>query len=202
MRIDKAEFLKSCTALEQCPKDGLPEIAIVGRSNVGKSSLLNCLLQRKGLAKVSGTPGKTRLINFFKVTLGPNPPVVFYMVDLPGYGYAKVSIAQRAAWGAVVENYLLHRPTLRCVIVLLDIRHDPSPLDQQLLSWMDSYKIPSFLVATKSDQLTKGRQPAALREIRQLLSPSNTASEILPFSSKTGEGREALLKKIVQILQD
>ncbi|MBI3994670.1 MAG: ribosome biogenesis GTP-binding protein YsxC, partial [Nitrospirae bacterium] len=140
MKILKAEFVKSCVALEDCPKDDLPEIAVVGRSNVGKSSLLNCLLQRKGLAKTSGTPGKTRLINFFKTTLGLNPPLTFYIVDLPGYGYANASKIRIADWGAMVENYLAHRTELQSLIVLLDIRREPGPLDQQLFSWLDSYK--------------------------------------------------------------
>jgi GTP-binding protein len=201
MKILTAEFVKSCVQLSDCPKDDLPEIAVVGRSNVGKSSLLNCLLQRKGLAKTSGTPGKTRLINFFKTSLGLNPPLTFYIVDLPGYGYANASMTQRAEWGAMVENYLAHRPTLRGLIVLLDIRREPGPLDQQLLLWIDAYKIPSFLVATKSDQVPRSRQSTALQHIQTSLPPSAENQEILLFSSKTGQGREDLIGKIIQILQ-
>ena len=202
MKILKAEFVTSCVAPEDCPKDGLPEIAVVGRSNVGKSSLLNCLLQRKGLAKTSGRPGKTRLINFFIATLGTNPPLVFYIVDLPGYGYANASMTQRAEWGAMVENYLANRPALRGLIVLLDIRRGPGPLDQQLFSWLDSYKIPFVVVLTKSDQLPRGRQSTALQSIKAVLPPSAANQEILLFSSKTGQGREALIGKIIQILKD
>ena len=201
MKIVKAEFVKSCVEPEDCPRDDLPEIAVVGRSNVGKSSLLNCLLLRKGLAKTSGTPGKTRLINFFKATLGLNPPLTFYVVDLPGYGYANASRDQIAEWGAMVENYLAHRPTLRGLIVLLDIRREAGPLDQQLLQWMDAYKVPFFLVATKSDQLPRGRQSTALQKIKATLPPSAENQEILLFSSKNGEGRDALIGKILKTLE-
>jgi GTP-binding protein len=201
MKILRAEFVKSCVQLSDCPKDDLPEIAIVGRSNVGKSSLLNCLLQRRGLAKTSGTPGKTRLINFFKTTLGLNPPATFFVVDLPGYGYANASMTQRAEWGAMVENYLAHRPALRGLIVLLDIRREPGPQDQQLLLWMDAYKIPFFLVATKSDQVPRGRQSTAIKNIKASLPPSAENQAILLFSSKTGEGREDLIGKILKILE-
>jgi GTP-binding protein len=201
MKILNAEFVKSCVQLSDCPKDDLPEIAVVGRSNVGKSSLLNCLFQRKGLAKTSGTPGKTRLINFFKVALGLNPPLTFYIVDLPGYGYANAPMIQRAEWGAMVENYLAHRSALRGLIVLLDIRREPSALDQQLLLWIDSYKTPCFLVATKSDQLPRSRQPTALLSMRASLPLSTEKQEILLFSSMTGQGREALIGHILKTLQ-
>jgi GTP-binding protein len=202
MKIKKAEFVKSCATLEDCPTDGFPEIALVGRSNVGKSSLLNCLLQRKGLAKTSGTPGKTRLINFFKTSLSLTPPLILYIVDLPGYGYAEASMTQRAAWGALVEDYLIHRPTLRRLVLLLDIRRIPGPLDQQLLFWIDSYQTPVLLVATKSDQLPKGQQSLALQKIQSALPSSIADREILLFSSKTGQGREALLGKIMKSIKD
>jgi GTP-binding protein len=198
MKIQKAEFVKSCATLEDCPTDGLPEIALVGRSNVGKSSLLNCLLQRKGLAKTSGTPGKTRLINFFKTAFSLTPPMTFYIVDLPGYGYADASMTQRAAWGALVEDYLMHRPTLRSLILLLDLRRIPGPLDQQLFFWTDAYQTPVILVATKSDQLPKGQQSPALRKIQSALPTSISDHEIVLFSSKTGQGREALLREIIK----
>ncbi|MBI3595996.1 MAG: YihA family ribosome biogenesis GTP-binding protein [Nitrospirae bacterium] len=202
MKILSAEFIKSCARSEDCPKDGLLEIALAGRSNVGKSSLLNCLVQQKGLAKTSGTPGKTRLINFFKVTVGLKWPLAFYLVDLPGYGYASASFAQREAWGDLVNDYLTHRPALRGLIVLMDIRHPPSLLDQQLLTWIRSYTLPCILVATKSDQLPRGRLASALGKIKGSLPGSATPPIILPFSSKTGEGRDALLEKIVQLLKD
>ena len=202
MKIHEALFLKSCSAIEDCPTDGLPEIAIAGRSNVGKSSLLNQLLKSKGLAKTSATPGKTRLINYFKVKLGPNPPLSFYFVDLPGYGYAKVSATDRDEWSRRVNRYLASRTTLCGLVVLLDIRRDPSPLDQQLLLWNEHYRIPCLLVATKSDQLPRGRQKEVLRKIQEALPPSASGLDILPFSSKTAEGREALLRKIFQILKD
>jgi GTP-binding protein len=202
MKIQGAEFIRSCSTLDDCPSNGLPEIALVGRSNVGKSSLLNCLLQRKGLAKTSRTPGKTRLINFFRVTMNLKRPLRFYLVDLPGYGYADVSMAQQEAWGRLVERYLIDRPTLQRLIVLLDIRRIPGSLDHQLMQWIGTYRTPILLVVTKSDQIPRGRQAQALEQIRASL-PSNVSNkDIHLFSSKTGQGRDSLLTHIVQILQN
>jgi GTP-binding protein len=201
MKIQGAEFIKSCATLDDCPPNGLPEIALVGRSNVGKSSLLNCLLQRKGLAKTSRTPGKTRLINFFRVTMNLNRPLKFYLVDLPGYGYADVSMAQQEAWGRLVERYLVDRPTLQRLIVLLDIRRIPGPLDRQLMQWIETYRTPILLVVTKSDQLPRGRQAQALQQIRSSLPPTVSNEDIQLFSSKTGQGRDELLTRIVKIIQ-
>ena len=202
MKIERVEFVRSCASLRDCPRDELLEIALAGRSNVGKSSLLNCLVQQKGLAKISGTPGKTRLINFFKITLGLKSPLAFYLVDLPGYGYANASFAQREAWAALVNDYLTHRPALRGLIVLMDIRHPSSLLDQQLLTWIGSDTLPCILVATKSDRLPRGRLASALGKIKDSLPGSVPYPVILPFSSKTGEGRDALLEKIVHLLKD
>lgn len=202
MRIERAEFVRSCTSLADCPVEGLLEIALAGRSNVGKSSLLNCLMQKKGLAKISGTPGKTRLINFFKITLRLKSPLAFYLVDLPGYGYAHVSLAQREAWGVFVNEYLTLRATLRGLIVLMDIRHPPGVLDQQMLTWVRSYRLPSILVATKADQVPRGRLASAISQMQGSIPGSAHLSSILPFSSKTGFGRESLLEKIVKLLRD
>lgn len=202
MKIERAEFVRSCASLRDCPRDGLPEIALAGRSNVGKSSLLNCLVKQKGLAKTSGTPGKTRLINFFKITLGLNSPLAFFLVDLPGYGYASASFTQREAWAALVNDYLTHRQALRGLIVLMDIRHPPSFLDQQLLTWVGPDTLRCVLVATKSDQLPRGRLASALSKIKDSLQGLAPSPIILPFSSKTGEGRDALLEKILQLLKD
>jgi len=200
MKILKAKFVKSCARLEDCPTDGLPEIAFAGRSNVGKSSLLNKLLHQKGLAKISRTPGKTRLINYFEVLLAPIPREPFYMVDLPGYGYAKASADQQASWGKLVEHYLRGRPELREVIVLLDIRREPSALDQQLLSWTEHYRLPISMVVTKLDKVSRGGRPAALRSIQNRFPPFASDLEVLPVSSLTGEGCDTLLQKIVHTL--
>ena len=186
--------------MEDCPTDGIPEIAFAGRSNVGKSSLINKMLHQKGLAKTSRTPGKTRLINYFEVLLAPIPRQPFYMVDLPGYGYAKASADQQASWGKLVEHYLRGRPALREVIVLLDIRRGPGALDQQLLSWTEHYRLPIFMVATKLDQIPRGGRPAALRSIQNKFPPFASNLEVLPVSSLTGEGCNALLQKIVRTL--
>lgn len=202
MKIVRAEFVRSCASLRECPSDGLPEIAVAGRSNVGKSSLLNRLVQQKGLAKTSGVPGKTQLINLFKITVGHKSSPAFYLVDLPGYGYARVSLTQREAWGALVEDYLTHRPTLRGLIVLVDIRHSPGLLDQQLFSWISSYKLRCLLVATKSDQMSRGQISGALLKIKASLPGLAMDQVILPFSSKTGEGRDAVLEHILHLLKD
>ncbi|HTN42418.1 MAG TPA: ribosome biogenesis GTP-binding protein YihA/YsxC [Nitrospiria bacterium] len=202
MKIHGAEFVKSCASLRDCPTDGLPEIALAGRSNVGKSSLLNSLVRHKGLAKTSGTPGKTRLINFFKITVSIKSPAAFYLVDLPGYGYANVSLAQRQAWGDLVNDYLKHRPALRGLIVLLDIRLPPSLLDQQLITWIHSCRLRYILVATKSDQMPRGRLASALGQVKTSLPGIPAHQVILPFSSKTGQGRDSLLEEIAQFLKD
>ncbi len=202
MKIIQAEFIKSCVDASGCPPENDPEIALAGRSNVGKSSLLNALLKERGLAKVSGVPGKTRMINFFGVTIDGPRPMTFVLADLPGYGYARVPKTEKASWGRLIENYLAHRSTLRGLVVLLDIRHPPSHLDRQLLTWLDRFNIPSILVATKSDQMPRGQRNRAVQAIREDLPSGNAAGPILPFSSKSGEGREALLSEILRMIRD
>ena len=200
MKILKAEFVKSCGRWEDCPTDGLPEIALVGRSNVGKSSLLNKMMNRKALAKISKTPGKTRLLNYFEVLLAPLPRLPFYMVDLPGYGYAKASAEQQSSWGRLIESYLKRQSALKELILLLDIRRVPSAQDLQLLSWAEHYQLPVSMVATKQDKIYRGGRMAALRSLQKMLPPSASGLEILPVSSLTGEGCDALLQKMVRTL--
>ena len=198
MKIATAEFLASAVAPAQYPRQPLPEVAFAGRSNVGKSSLINTLVHRKNLVKTSATPGKTRAINFFVVNQR------FLLVDLPGYGYAKVPREIQASWRPMVETYLQQRDTLRAVVHIVDLRHPPTTQDQQLRSWLLHHRITVVTVATKADQVTRGQHPAHLQAIRQELALP-TEEPVLLFSAHNREGRfllwrclEALLTPVVR----
>ncbi|SDY32391.1 ribosome biogenesis GTP-binding protein YihA/YsxC [Tindallia californiensis] len=183
MIIKEASFIGSFVKPEQFPEDVVPEIALAGRSNVGKSSLINTLLGRKKLAKTSGTPGKTRTINFYRINQH------FFLVDLPGYGYAKVSKKERHSWGKMIENYLAERENLREVVLLVDIRHDPSEDDRIMYEWIRNQGYGHLVVATKADKLSRSRQMQQLRRIKtKLAMPENAA--IIPFSSLKKTGME------------
>ena len=181
MKVISATYLKSAMRPDQFPRDGRPEVAFAGRSNVGKSSLLNKLLNRRGLAKTSGTPGKTQTINFFDVNSR------LYFVDLPGYGYAKVPKAIKAKWRRVMTNYLVRREPLRLVVHLLDVRHPPTDNDLDMLGLLEEAQKPTLIVATKLDKLKRGQRAPHLRQIRQALELDEDAL-VVPFSAVTGEG--------------
>ncbi|MBP2623182.1 ribosome biogenesis GTP-binding protein YihA/YsxC [Streptococcus oricebi] len=151
INIHNAEILLSAANKSHYPQDDLPEIALAGRSNVGKSSFINSLLNRKNLARTSGKPGKTQLLNFFNI----DDKLRF--VDVPGYGYAKVSKSERAKWGRMIEEYLTNRENLRAVVSLVDLRHDPSADDVQMYEFLKYYEIPVILVATKADKIPRGK---------------------------------------------
>ncbi len=185
MKITSAEFIKSAVWPPQYPPATMPEIAFVGRSNVGKSSLMNTLVGRKQLAKTSQTPGRTQLINFFTV----NKSISF--VDLPGYGFAKVSRSVKKDWGDMIEVYLRERQNLAMVVFILDIRRDPSNDDLSLRDWLEYYRIPFTAVLTKSDKLSNNQAIGRKRIIEKLLG-ANTQKETMLFSAKTQKGREAL----------
>ena len=189
MKIQTAEFITSCKALSKCPNDSLLEVAFTGRSNVGKSSLLNALLHRKSLAKVSGAPGKTRLINFFKINNQ------FHLVDLPGYGYAKTSKQEQKNWGSMLEEYLIHRSVLRGVVLLVDGRVGATVKDVVMKNWLESYSKPYILVATKMDKISRGNRSKHLREITLKLSLP-VESKVISVSSRTGEGLQTLWAEI------
>ncbi len=175
------------------PPVGLPEVAFAGRSNVGKSSLLNSLVRRKAFARVSRTPGRTQEINFFKV----NGEFVF--VDLPGYGYARVSKARRETWKPLIDAYLAHTQSLRGVVVLLDVRRDPSDDDLDMLEHLAELDIPALAVITKVDKLgTEARKTAIARILR---ATGLEADQVIPFSAHTGEGRHEIAEAIVQLVQ-
>ncbi len=192
MKITSAEFIKSAFAREHWTTDGLPEIAFLGRSNVGKSSLINSLLTRKGLARTSNTPGRTQSINFFLINES------FYFVDLPGYGYAKVSKQMRGDWGKMAEEYLADRRELALSIQLIDSRHLPSELDCQLNDWLRFHQKTHIVAATKSDKLSTNNLNKSIAEIKKTL----PESEIYTYSSTKGNGREAIWGEISQAVKN
>lgn len=195
MKIRSCGFVKSALALADCPPEGRPEFAFAGRSNVGKSSLLNTLLNRRGLAKTSKTPGKTRTLNFFDVN------GELYLVDLPGYGYAKAPKALQANWGQAITTYLRERKSLRLVVHLLDARHEPTQRDHELLDMLDAFARPVVLVATKVDKLKQKERAALEGRFRKNLGLDDTAL-IVPFSSMTGEGKGPLWEVLESMTAD
>ena len=186
MRTSSARFVKSAKQPNDFPKDRIPEIAFCGRSNSGKSSLLNALTNSRGLARTSSSPGRTQLINFFLVD-GET-----YYVDLPGYGYAKVPKGIRDSFGEMVESYLQNRQPLKLAIMLVDSRMPPTDSDQVMKEWLDHFGIPSLVVLTKSDKISRNELTKALKTGATTLQ----TKEIIAFSAITGFGKEAILKKI------
>lgn len=185
MKIKSSEFIISAVKREQYPDDNLPEIAFVGRSNVGKSSIINSLTNRRGLAKVSQTPGKTRLINFFLLNKD------FYLVDLPGYGYAKVSKKEKASWGATIERYLLNRGPLKKVVLLVDCRHKPTADDVQMYEWIKHYGYEVVVIATKSDKISNNQIGKSEKLIKETLGlPKDHKLKF--FSSLNKKGKKNL----------
>jgi GTP-binding protein len=189
MKITSAEFIKSAVWPPQYPPGTMPEIAFVGRSNVGKSSLMNTLVGRKQLAKTSQTPGRTQLINFFSI----NKAMSF--VDLPGYGFARVPRSVKKDWGDMIETYLRERQNLAMVVFILDLRRDPSDDDLSLLDWLEYYRIPFTVILTKSDKLSNNQAIARKRMIEKVLG-GKTQQVTMLFSAKTQKGREELWKMI------
>jgi len=186
MKITSAQFIKSAVWPPQYPPAIMPEIAFVGRSNVGKSSLMNTIVGRKNLAKTSNTPGRTQLINFFTI----NEKISF--VDLPGYGFAKVPRSVKKDWGDMMEVYLRERQSLCLVIFIMDIRRDPNADDLSLRDWLDHYRIPYLYVLTKSDKLSNNQAIARRRAIEKMLQLSSEKKTIL-FSAKTQKGKVDIL---------
>jgi len=179
---DTAEFVKGCAQWDQLPPDGKPEVAFMGRSNVGKSSLLNALLGRKKLAYTSKKPGKTREFNFYLVDRR------FYFVDLPGFGYAKVSKKERERWAALIERYLTERPSLRAVVHLIDSRHPPMETDEDVIDFMRGGDIPHLLALTKADKLSNNKRVQSKRRVERLLEGVGLELPIVLTSAKTNRG--------------
>lgn len=190
MKITSTEFIKSAFEESQWPRDALPEVAFLGRSNVGKSSLINSLLAVRGLARTSGTPGRTQALNFFLINRR------FRFVDLPGYGYARAPRTVREGWGEMATDYLAKRASLVLSIQIVDARHDPSKLDLQLDEWLSAHEKPRVVVATKSDKLSQNELRKSLKGIESALQ----AERIIAYSAQTGRGRDLLWRAIEEAI--
>ena len=193
MRVDRAELLTSCAHANDFPPPGAPEVAFLGRSNVGKSSLLNKLVRRKKLARTSSTPGKTRLIHFFSIE-GAGPDL--RMVDLPGYGYAKVSRKERAGWQKLIESYLERRSPLRAAILLQDVRRDVTEDESLLVDWLTERGIPCLVAITKTDKLKPMRRAKRIRELKEQLELPKEC--VIATSAQTGDGLKLLWRAILE----
>jgi GTP-binding protein len=203
MEITSAKYTISSALIEQCPKADRPEYAFIGRSNVGKSSLINLLTKTKNLAKTSGTPGKTQLINHFEIESSSNlkgPKEKWYLVDLPGYGYAKRSISDRNRWEQMIDGYLRKRENLIQVFVLIDSRHSPQKNDLEFVNQLDTWQVPFSLVFTKSDKEKPG---VVARNVQAFLDKLKETWQFLPrhfvTSAEKKEGREAILELLQQM---
>lgn len=185
MIIKNVDLETVCGITSKIPENQMPEIAFAGKSNVGKSSLINTLMNRKSYARISGKPGKTQTINFYNINRA------LYLVDLPGYGYAKVSEQEKQKWGQMVERYLHGSKQLRAVFLLIDIRHEPSANDKMMYDWIVDQGYSPIIIATKLDKIKRSQQDKQVKAIRQGLSlPSGTA--VIPFSSVTKQGRDEI----------
>lgn len=194
MRINKSDLETVAVKRNQYPDQNLKEVAFAGRSNVGKSSLLNLLTGRKQLARVSGSPGKTRTINFYIIN------DEFRIVDLPGYGYAKVSKSVSAGWGDMMETYLENRPNLLKVIQLVDIRHAPSKQDVEMYNYLRHFGLDGIVVATKADKISRNQMAKQLKLIRQTLGLTSE-DKVIPVSALKRTGHEELLDVIEELLE-
>lgn len=191
MKVKQAEFVISAVGPAQYPQDALPEIALAGRSNVGKSSLINRMIDRKNLARTSSKPGKTQTLNYYKINQD------LYFVDLPGYGYAQVSKSMRAVWGKFIEQYILEREHLKLLLHLIDLRHPPTKDDQAMFEWLKFNELPVCVVTTKADKVPKGKWQKHVNIIREALRMDKTDQLVL-FSSETGQGKDELWSIIKQ----
>jgi GTP-binding protein len=183
VKINTAEIVISAVGPKQYPEGNLPEIALAGRSNVGKSSFINKMIHRKNLARTSSKPGKTQTLNFYILN------DMFYFVDVPGYGFAKVSKSEREAWGKMIEQYLTERDQLKAVVQLVDLRHPPSKEDCLMYDWLKYHKLPVIIVATKSDKIPKGKWEKHKKTVRETLN-KDPNDPIVLFSSETGQGKD------------
>lgn len=183
MKVTSSEIIISAVKPEQYPDVDMPEFALAGRSNVGKSSFINKMLNRKGLARISSKPGKTQTLNFYLIN------ELFHFVDVPGYGYAKVSKTERAAWGKMIETYFTTRQQLRASVLIVDLRHPPTEDDIMMYDFLKHYEIPCVVIATKADKIPKGKWQKHLKVTRETLELDEN-DHIVTFSSETGEGKD------------
>lgn len=189
------KFLISAAREDQYPKTNFPEIALVGRSNVGKSSFVNSLFNHKKLARISNRPGKTQQLNYYEVD------EKFYVVDVPGYGYAKISKQQRQNWEKQLGSYLQNRESLDLILLLVDFRHEPTTLDKQMMLFISALEIPYFIIGTKSDKVKRGSWNKHLSQIKKALD-LETVDQILPYSSQTHDGREEIWEIIQEVMEE
>lgn len=194
MVIKNVSLETVCGITSTLPENTLPEIAFAGKSNVGKSSLINALMNRKSLARTSGQPGKTQTINFYKVN------EALYFVDLPGYGYAKVAESVKAKWGKMIENYLHHSKQLKAVFLLIDIRHEPSANDRTMYDWILSQGYHPIIIATKMDKLKRSQIQKHVKMVREGLQ-AEKGTIVIPFSAETKQGRDEIYEIMEQITQ-
>ena len=194
MDIKNVHLETVCGITSKLPENTLPEVAFAGKSNVGKSSLINALVNRKALARTSSQPGKTQTINFYNVNQE------LYFVDLPGYGYAKVSVEVKEKWGKMVENYLRRTKQLRQVFLLIDIRHEPSQNDRTMYDWIRKNGYQPVIIATKSDKINRSQLQKQVKLIREGLG-AGADTKILPFSSETKQGREEIYQMLDELLE-
>ncbi|MBO1002624.1 ribosome biogenesis GTP-binding protein YihA/YsxC [Pseudogracilibacillus auburnensis] len=192
MKVTKANIEISAVSGAQYPKTNLPEIALAGRSNVGKSSFINRIIGRKNLVRTSSKPGKTRTLNFYIIN------DLFYFVDVPGYGYAKVSKSEREKWGRMMEEYFETRDQLRVVILIVDIRHKPTREDIQMYEYITYLEIPLIIIATKLDKVPKNKRTQHIKQIKTTF--TNEQVTIIPFSAETSENKELVWKEIKQYI--
>lgn len=195
MKITNAQFIISAASKEQFPEGTLPEIALAGRSNVGKSSFINKLINRKNLARTSSKPGKTQTLNYYLINER------FYFVDVPGYGYAQVSKKEREAWGKLIENYLMERKQLKCVVLIIDIRHAPTADDAMMFDFLKYYQIPTLIIATKADKIPKGKWAKHVKVIKETLK-AEEKDKIIVFSAETGIGKDEVWKELSSYIED
>ncbi|WP_067727260.1 ribosome biogenesis GTP-binding protein YihA/YsxC [Oceanobacillus damuensis] len=195
MKVTNAEIVISAVSQKQYPGDMLPEIALAGRSNVGKSSFINKLINRKNLARTSSKPGKTQTLNFYKINDG------FYFVDVPGYGYAKVSKKEREKWGVMMEEYFQTRETLKAVLLITDLRHEPTKDDLQMYEFLKYHDLQVIIIGTKLDKIPKNKRAQHIKRTKQTFQ-AGPDDIVIPFSSETGEGKEESWSVITAFLKN
>lgn len=203
MKIKTVDFLCSSPSLKNCPLTDIPEFAFIGRSNVGKSSLINLLAGRKGVAKVSGTPGKTRSINHFGITctLSDHSSTEWYLVDLPGYGYAKLPKTERERFEGMIKSYLQKRENLALIFLLIDSRLEPQPIDIEMIRWLGRNELGFYLIFTKTDKISMGETTNSIETWKRLLGQEwEELPGIIATSSERGKGREEILGVIEKAL--
>jgi GTP-binding protein len=196
MSFDRAEFITSAVSLAHCPAAGLPEICLAGRSNVGKSSLINRVTNRGKLARTSNTPGKTQQMNYYKIDER------FHLVDLPGFGYAKVPEAERRRWGIAIREYLLRRDSLRLTLHIVDARHKPTALDEEFFYWMASNGRPFAVIVNKADKLSAKQLGESMERVAAVLADMNIEVPVIACSADRGDGIAALRELILEFVED